>query len=175
MRRGMVGAPDAFLEEIGQLAASGVDFAGRLFVSNRAHVLFPLHAALDRAREEARGGNRIGTTSRGIGPAYARKASRYGLLTCDLAAPHLAAPAPLPRRPDPTPAFGSGPARDRGHHPPRSAPAAADGGTRPPPTTPSAPSAATPPPSPSCTPRTTSAGSRSASAAAATARWCATC
>jgi len=90
MGNGMVIAPDAFLEELGQLAASGVEFAGRLFVSNRAHVLFPLHAVLDRAREEARGSQRIGTTSRGIGPAYASKASRYGLRTCDLTAPDLA-------------------------------------------------------------------------------------
>jgi adenylosuccinate synthase len=90
MGNGMVIAPDAFLEELDQLAASGVQVAGRLFVSNRAHVLFPLHAALDRAREEARGSHRIGTTSRGIGPAYASKASRYGLRTCDLTAPDLA-------------------------------------------------------------------------------------
>ncbi|HLX09435.1 MAG TPA: adenylosuccinate synthase [Thermoanaerobaculia bacterium] len=90
MGNGMVIAPDAFLEEVDQLAASGVRFDGRLFVSNRAHVLLPLHAALDRAREESRGSNRIGTTSRGIGPAYASKASRYGLRTCDLTAPDLA-------------------------------------------------------------------------------------
>ncbi|MBV8201906.1 MAG: adenylosuccinate synthetase, partial [Acidobacteria bacterium] len=90
MGNGMVIAPDALLEELGQLAASGVQFEDRLFVSNRAHVLLPLHAALDRAREQARGSNRIGTTSRGIGPAYASKASRYGLRTCDLTAPDLA-------------------------------------------------------------------------------------
>jgi adenylosuccinate synthase len=90
MGNGMVIAPDAFLDEVGQLEASGVEVRGRLFVSNRAHVLLPFHAALDRAREEAGGANRIGTTSRGIGPAYASKASRYGLRTCDLDAPDLA-------------------------------------------------------------------------------------
>jgi adenylosuccinate synthase len=90
MGNGMVIAPDAFLDEVGQLEASGVEVGGRLFVSNRAHVLLPFHTALDRAREEAGGANRIGTTSRGIGPAYASKASRYGLRTCDLAAPDLA-------------------------------------------------------------------------------------
>ena len=90
MGNGMVIAPDAFLDEVGQLEASGVEVRGRLFVSNRAHVLLPFHTALDRAREEAGGANRIGTTARGIGPAYASKASRYGLRTCDLDAPDLA-------------------------------------------------------------------------------------
>jgi adenylosuccinate synthase len=89
MANGMVIAPDAFVEELAQLAASGVEVAGRLFVSNRAHLLLPFHAAVDRAREEAGGSNRIGTTSRGIGPAYESKASRYGLRTCDLDAPDL--------------------------------------------------------------------------------------
>jgi adenylosuccinate synthase len=89
MGNGMVIAPDAFLEELGQLAASGVQVDGRLFVSNRAHVLLPFHAAVDRAREAAGGSNRIGTTARGIGPAYESKASRYGLRTCDLDAPDL--------------------------------------------------------------------------------------
>ncbi|HVT60527.1 MAG TPA: adenylosuccinate synthase [Thermoanaerobaculia bacterium] len=89
MGNGMVIAPDAFLEELEQLALSGVEVEGRLFVSNRAHLLLPCHGALDRAREEASGDNRIGTTSRGIGPAYESKASRYGLRTCDLEAPDL--------------------------------------------------------------------------------------
>jgi adenylosuccinate synthase len=89
MGNGMVIAPDAFLEELDQLAAFGVEVQGRLFVSNRAHVLLPFHAAVDRAREAAGGGNRIGTTARGIGPAYESKASRYGLRTCDLDAPDL--------------------------------------------------------------------------------------
>src|SRR5262249_17737888 len=89
MGNGMVIAPDPFLEEPGRLAAAGGRGAGRLFVSTRAHVLRPFHPALDRAREEAGGANRIGTPSRGIGPAYASKASRYGLRTCDLAAPDL--------------------------------------------------------------------------------------
>jgi adenylosuccinate synthase len=90
MGNGMVIAPDAFLEELGQLAASGVSVDDRLFVSNRAHVLLPFHAAVDQAREAAGGSNRIGTTSRGIGPAYESKASRYGIRTCDLKAPDLA-------------------------------------------------------------------------------------
>jgi adenylosuccinate synthase len=90
MGNGMVIAPDAFLEELEQLSASGVRVDDRLFVSNRAHVLLPFHAAVDRAREDAGGRNRIGTTARGIGPAYESKASRYGLRTCDLDAPDVA-------------------------------------------------------------------------------------
>ncbi|HTQ79035.1 MAG TPA: adenylosuccinate synthetase, partial [Thermoanaerobaculia bacterium] len=81
---GMVIAPDALLSELGRLYEAGVRFDGRLFLSNRAHVLLPCHAELDQAREKARGAGRIGTTSRGIGPAYESKASRYGLRLCDL-------------------------------------------------------------------------------------------
>jgi len=86
---GMVVAPDAMLAELARLYEAGVRFDGRLFLSNRAHVLLPCHAALDKAREEARGAGRIGTTSRGIGPAYESKASRYGLRMVDLFAADL--------------------------------------------------------------------------------------
>ena len=86
---GMVVAPDAMLSELARLYEGGVRFDGRLFVSNRAHVLLPCHATLDKAREEARGAGRIGTTSRGIGPAYEGKASRFGLRMVDLFAPDL--------------------------------------------------------------------------------------
>ncbi|MFP5289181.1 MAG: adenylosuccinate synthase [Thermoanaerobaculia bacterium] len=86
---GMVVAPDALLSELGRLYEAGVRFDGRLFLSNRAHVLLPCHAALDRAREEAQGQVKVGTTSRGIGPAYEAKASRYGLRMVDLFAPDL--------------------------------------------------------------------------------------
>ena len=86
---GMVVAPDAFLSELARLHEAGVRSDGRLFLSNRAHVLLPCHAELDRAREAARGTGKIGTTARGIGPAYENKASRYGLRMCDLAAPDL--------------------------------------------------------------------------------------
>jgi adenylosuccinate synthase len=86
---GMVVAPDAFLAELDRLHEAGVDSAERLFVSNRAHVLLPCHALLDQAREEARGAGKIGTTSRGIGPAYESKVSRCGLRMCDLFAPDL--------------------------------------------------------------------------------------
>jgi len=86
---GMVIAPDALLSELGRLFEAGVRFDGRLFISNRAHVLLPCHAILDKAREEARGGGKIGTTSRGIGPAYEAKASRFGLRMVDLFAPDM--------------------------------------------------------------------------------------
>jgi adenylosuccinate synthase len=86
---GMVVAPDALLSELGRLYEAGVRFDGRLFLSNRAHVLLPCHAALDRAREEAQGQVKVGTTSRGIGPAYEAKASRYGLRMVDLFASDL--------------------------------------------------------------------------------------
>jgi adenylosuccinate synthase len=86
---GMVISPEAFLAEAGRLEEAGVRFDDRLFVSNRAHVLLPIHAALDQAREEARGDGRIGTTSRGIGPAYESKSGRHGLRMCDLSAPDL--------------------------------------------------------------------------------------
>jgi adenylosuccinate synthase len=83
---GMVISPEAFLGELEELRAAGVDAAGRLFISDRATVLLPTHVALDQARELARGVAAIGTTSRGIGPAYESKAGRYGLRMVDLAA-----------------------------------------------------------------------------------------
>ena len=86
---GMVVAPDALLSELARLYEAGVRFDGRLFLSNRAHVLLPCHALLDQAREDARGAAKIGTTSRGIGPAYESKASRAGLRMVDLFAPDL--------------------------------------------------------------------------------------
>ncbi|HEX2164840.1 MAG TPA: adenylosuccinate synthase [Thermoanaerobaculia bacterium] len=82
---GMVVSPEAFLGELEELHDAGVDSAGRLFVSDRATVLLPTHVALDQARERAAGDSAIGTTSRGIGPAYESKAGRYGLRMVDLA------------------------------------------------------------------------------------------
>jgi adenylosuccinate synthase len=76
---GMVVAPPAFFAELERLEEAGVRTGGRLFVSNRAHALLPWHVELDQAREGALGGRAIGTTARGIGPAYEAKASRHGL------------------------------------------------------------------------------------------------
>ncbi|HKB94451.1 MAG TPA: adenylosuccinate synthase, partial [Gaiellaceae bacterium] len=89
MGNGMVVAPGAFLEEIGQLQAAGVETSGRLFLSNRAHALLPPHVTLDQAREAAAGTAKVGTTGRGIGPAYELKSSRFGVRLSELASPAL--------------------------------------------------------------------------------------
>lgn len=81
---GVVVDPAALVAEIETLARGGVDVQGRLHVSNRAHLIFPYHRELDRAAEAARGANAIGTTSRGIGPAYEDKMARRGLRVADL-------------------------------------------------------------------------------------------
>jgi adenylosuccinate synthase len=77
----------ALLSELENLKKSGIDVRGRLFLSNRAHVIFPYHREMDRAAEAARGAAAIGTTSRGIGPAYEDKAARRGIRVCDLLDP----------------------------------------------------------------------------------------
>src|SRR3989440_2957027 len=86
---GVVVDPAALVAEIDTLTKSGVDVTGRLHLSNRAHLIFPYHRELDRAAESARGANKIGTTSRGIGPAYEDKMARRGLRVCDLLEPAL--------------------------------------------------------------------------------------
>ena len=72
-----------FFEEYEALVARGIDLSGRIGVSERAHMLFPFHKALDRASED-RADEKIGTTGRGIGPAYEDKAGRRGLRVADL-------------------------------------------------------------------------------------------
>ena len=71
------------LAELDALRAIGVD-TGRVRVSDRAHIVFPYHAAADRASEAARGAAAIGTTGRGIGPAYVDKVARAGITFGDL-------------------------------------------------------------------------------------------
>jgi adenylosuccinate synthase len=78
---GVVVNPYALKEEIEILREAGVDCQGRLFVSNRAMLIMPYHIELDIAYEEALG---IGTTKRGIGPAYTYKYARMGIRPCDL-------------------------------------------------------------------------------------------
>jgi adenylosuccinate synthase len=82
---GVVVDPAVLLQELDELAAGGhpVDPA-RLVVSTEAHLILPWHRALDRARELALGDNRIGTTGKGIGPAYEDKVGRRGLRVADL-------------------------------------------------------------------------------------------
>ena len=81
---GMVIDPQALLEEIGTLRNAGVTIEENLKISDSAHVILPYHRALDLAREEAAGDAKIGTTGRGIGPAYETKVSRYGIRVADL-------------------------------------------------------------------------------------------
>ncbi|MEK7806641.1 MAG: adenylosuccinate synthase, partial [Chloroflexota bacterium] len=80
---GVVVDPDVLLGELDELAARGVD-TSRLFVSERAHLIMPYHILLDRLEEEDRGTDAIGTTGRGVGPAYVDKAGRAGIRVGDL-------------------------------------------------------------------------------------------
>jgi adenylosuccinate synthase len=81
---GTVVDPTALISEIDMLAKANTDVAGRLHVSDRAHLIFPYHRQMDKASEAARGAAKIGTTARGIGPAYEDKMTRQGLRMCDL-------------------------------------------------------------------------------------------
>ena len=81
---GVVLDPMAFLKETGALRDAGVKVDGNLFVSNRAHVILPYHRMIELASENAPGRVKIGTTSRGIGPAYEDKMGRRGLRVADL-------------------------------------------------------------------------------------------
>jgi len=85
---GVVVHPGALLTEIDELRAKGIEVnATNLLISNRAHLILPHHVALDRAIEAGRGGNAVGTTMRGIGPAYEEKMARRGIRAGDLADP----------------------------------------------------------------------------------------
>ncbi len=84
---GVVLAPDALLKEIGELEAKGVPVRERLKISPSCPLILPYHVALDLARETRRGEGRIGTTGRGIGPAYEDKAARRGVRLGDLKDP----------------------------------------------------------------------------------------
>ena len=81
---GVVLDPKAFFEELDMLEQAGIQVRGNLFISNRAHLILPYHRAVEQAAEEARGAKKIGTTSRGIGPAYEDKSGRRGLRVVDL-------------------------------------------------------------------------------------------
>ena len=81
---GMVVDPKAFFEEIDQIAEQGIEVSpARLKVSSRAHLIMPYHKALDHTSEERLGNEKIGTTLRGIGPAYEDKAGRRGIRVAD--------------------------------------------------------------------------------------------
>ena len=81
---GVVVDPQALFREIDELAGMGVAVDGRLVISEKAHVILPYHRELDVLSEARRGERKIGTTSRGIGPAYEDKIGRRGIRVCDL-------------------------------------------------------------------------------------------
>jgi adenylosuccinate synthase len=86
----VIDAP-ALLKEIEGLKTKSISCEGRLFISDRAHLVLPYHKAQDAGREAGKGGEtKIGTTRRGIGPTYGDKANRTGLRCSDLALPGLA-------------------------------------------------------------------------------------
>ncbi len=86
---GVVLSPEALLKEISGLEERGVPVRDRLRVSAACPLILPYHICLDQAREQARGNAKIGTTGRGIGPAYEDKVARRGLRLGDMANPEL--------------------------------------------------------------------------------------
>ncbi len=87
---GVVLDPEVFLKELKTLREKGIDVSpSRIAISKKAHLILPYHKSLDKAREAKRGGSKIGTTGRGIGPCYEDKAARIGLRAGDLANPEL--------------------------------------------------------------------------------------
>src|SRR5437773_9843094 len=87
---GMVIDPKAFFEEADRLMSQGVEVSPeRVKISSRAHLILPYHRALDHTSEERLGNERVGTTLRGIGPAYEDKAGRRGIRTSDALVPDV--------------------------------------------------------------------------------------
>ena len=84
---GVVVDPHALFSELDELTRNGIDVRNRLFVSDKAHLILPYHRDLDLLSEARRGERKIGTTSRGIGPAYEDKIGRRGIRAGDLADP----------------------------------------------------------------------------------------
>jgi len=81
---GVVVDPQALFAEVDELAGLGIDVGDRLLISDKAHLILPYHRELDILSEARRGERKIGTTSRGIGPAYEDKIGRRGVRVCDL-------------------------------------------------------------------------------------------
>jgi len=86
---GVVIDPVALVQEIEGLEKRGIKLAGRLLISETAHLVLPYHRKLDEQRELRKGRDKIGTTKRGIGPAYGDKAARTGLRLIDLTQPKV--------------------------------------------------------------------------------------
>lgn len=81
---GMVIDPDAFFEELEFLDNNDIDYKNRIFISDRAHLIFPYHKAIDQHSEKSLDKNKIGTTGRGIGPSYVDKFNRKGIRLAEL-------------------------------------------------------------------------------------------
>ncbi|MBI4387864.1 MAG: adenylosuccinate synthase [Candidatus Omnitrophica bacterium] len=81
---GVVVDPEALSDEIAMLKKRGVSIAGRLFISEQAHLIMPYHKLIDEYLERVKGKGKIGTTKKGIGPCYADKAARLGIRIVDL-------------------------------------------------------------------------------------------
>lgn len=86
---GVVLDPRAFMEELELLDKAGINYSDRLFISPRAHIIFPYHKKLDAQSESSKGKKSIGTTGRGIGPAYADKYNRLGIRAIDFLDPRI--------------------------------------------------------------------------------------
>ena len=82
---GVVVDPQALFAEVDELTKNGIDVGSRIVISDKAHLILPYHRDLDLLSEARRGDRKIGTTSRGIGPAYEDKAARRGIRVGDLA------------------------------------------------------------------------------------------
>lgn len=81
---GVVIDPIALVEELEEVQSHDIQLEGRLFISSSAHLILPYHRVLDNVKEKSRGSDAIGTTGRGIGPAYVSKVSRIGIRMDDL-------------------------------------------------------------------------------------------
>lgn len=86
---GVVIDPVALVDEIKEVNELGTQLENRLFISSSAHVILPYHKVLDKVKEKSRGKDAIGTTGRGIGPAYVSKVARIGIRMADLLHPKL--------------------------------------------------------------------------------------
>ena len=86
---GVVLDPEAFIAEISELLEEGINAEGKLFISNRTHLIFPFHKEEDISSESKKGEEKIGTTKRGIGPCYKEKCNRTGIRLADLYAPEI--------------------------------------------------------------------------------------
>src|SRR5205085_9223965 len=90
LSNGMVIDPKAFFEEADRLSSQGISITPeRVKVSSRAHLILPYHRALDHTSEERLGNEKVGTTLRGIGPAYEDKAGRRGIRFADALVPEV--------------------------------------------------------------------------------------